>query len=166
MEAHRNLCTEKISKILKNNKISTKIEKSIFNFAIYTARVKGQKREWENKYFREMYNNKVRSILFNLRNKSELKEIILNKRVEIINIPYLNGIQMYPALYEEMLSKKLEKEILNMKLEEQFKEESGLFVCEKCKSDCTTSFSLQTRSADEPMTNYISCKKCGHNWKD
>ncbi len=41
----------------------------------------------------------------------------------------------------------------------------GMFVCKKCKSNKTTYYPLQTRGADEPMTNFVSCLGCGHQWK-
>jgi DNA-directed RNA polymerase subunit M/transcription elongation factor TFIIS len=36
----------------------------------------------------------------------------------------------------------------------------GFFTCKKCKSKNTTYFQMQTRGADEPMTNFITCKDC------
>ena len=41
----------------------------------------------------------------------------------------------------------------------------GMFQCSKCKSYKTTYYQLQTRSADEPMTNFHSCINCGKRWK-
>jgi transcription elongation factor S-II len=41
----------------------------------------------------------------------------------------------------------------------------GIFQCRKCGSKKTTYYSLQTRSADEPMTNFITCVHCKHRWK-
>ena len=41
----------------------------------------------------------------------------------------------------------------------------GQFVCAKCKSNKTTSHQLQTRGADEPMTNFVRCLDCGSQWK-
>jgi transcription elongation factor S-II len=41
----------------------------------------------------------------------------------------------------------------------------GQFVCKKCKGDKTTSYSLQTRSADEPMTVFVCCLTCGNRWR-
>lgn len=35
--------------------------------------------------------------------------------------------------------------------------ESGVFKCGKCGSDKTMSYAMQTRSADEPMTNFVTC---------
>jgi len=40
-----------------------------------------------------------------------------------------------------------------------------MFTCSKCKENKTTYFQLQTRSADEPMTTFVTCVNCGNRWK-
>ena len=37
--------------------------------------------------------------------------------------------------------------------------------CGKCKKRETSFYELQTRSADEPMTTFITCLNCGHRWR-
>ena len=44
-------------------------------------------------------------------------------------------------------------------------DEDGMFVCGKCKSKKTTYYQLQTRSADEPMTTFVTCTNCNNNWR-
>lgn len=41
----------------------------------------------------------------------------------------------------------------------------GFFTCGKCKKNYTEFFQLQTRSADEPMTTFVSCLICGNRWR-
>ena len=41
----------------------------------------------------------------------------------------------------------------------------GIHTCSKCKSKKTYSYQLQTRSSDEPMTNFVTCAQCGNKWK-
>lgn len=43
--------------------------------------------------------------------------------------------------------------------------EEGVHQCKKCKSRKTYSYQLQTRSADEPMTNFVTCADCGNRWR-
>ncbi len=38
--------------------------------------------------------------------------------------------------------------------------------CEMCKNELAYYYQMQTRSADEPMTTFYKCTKCGHNWKE
>jgi transcription elongation factor S-II len=42
---------------------------------------------------------------------------------------------------------------------------SSLFTCGRCKKNETSYYQMQTRSADEPMTTFITCVGCGHHWK-
>ena len=39
------------------------------------------------------------------------------------------------------------------------------FKCHRCKKNKTTYYELQTRSADEPMTTFITCLNCGKRWR-
>ena len=39
------------------------------------------------------------------------------------------------------------------------------FTCGKCKSTKCTYYQLQTRSADEPMTTFVTCLDCGNRFK-
>ena len=41
----------------------------------------------------------------------------------------------------------------------------GLYRCSRCKSWKTDYYLLQTRSADEPMTAFVSCLLCGFRFK-
>jgi len=40
------------------------------------------------------------------------------------------------------------------------------FKCYKCQKRQCTYYQLQTRSADEPMTTFITCLNCGNRWKN
>lgn len=73
---------------------------------------------------------------------------------------------------EEMKSNNLkmkEQKILQDTLMDmQFKQiesETDMFRCSRCKNRKTTYSQLQTRSADEPMTTFVTCVVCKHRWK-
>lgn len=40
-----------------------------------------------------------------------------------------------------------------------------MFECGRCKSTKTTYTQKQTRSADEPMTTFVTCGNCKNRWK-
>lgn len=39
-------------------------------------------------------------------------------------------------------------------------------ACPSCSNDRAYFMQIQIRSADEPMTTFYKCCKCGHNWRD
>ncbi len=39
------------------------------------------------------------------------------------------------------------------------------FQCGKCKQRKCQYYQMQTRSADEPMTTFVTCTVCGNRWK-
>lgn len=41
----------------------------------------------------------------------------------------------------------------------------GLYTCRKCHGKYTYQYEMQTRSADEPMTLFVTCATCGNSWK-
>ena len=43
---------------------------------------------------------------------------------------------------------------------------SSNFRCRRCGSNYLGHNQMQTRSADEPMTNFLVCGKCGHEWRE
>lgn len=60
-----------------------------------------------------------------------------------------------------------EKYLLDFKIStSEIEIEEGIYTCNKCGKNKTTKIQLQTRSADEPMTNFIRCINCGSKWRD
>lgn len=138
--------------ILPEN-VSLNIEKSIFNNAIDTATKKNIVCNWNNHQFRQIYEYIGKNIQ-NYISDPDVFEKIMNKTIKSYEVGYLNGKDLYPEKfsYENLLQ---QDEI----------QEEGIFECGKCGSKRTTYYSLQTRSADEPMTNFITCCECKHRWK-
>ena len=72
------------------------------------------------------------------------------------------------AMYEFLHS--LENNRINFRIDKDiFRNKpllgKGLYKCNRCGSDDTEDREKQTRSADEPMTVFVSCRNCGHKWK-
>ena len=70
--------------------------------------------------------------------------------------------ELFPEKYEE-LTKLYDLDKDNTIVQKEV--EDGIFKCRKCQSYKTTYYQLQTRSADEPMTTFITCLECGKKWK-
>ena len=165
----RNYVRELFAKTLAENEAySTNIEKSIFNWAIGRCKKNSQMPAWENNFFKNTYKQKALSINFNLRNtQNNLKDRILAGEVSTRTIANLRPEELFLDGPYSQTIKAQEVKALNMDLAQGRMDESkvGIFTCGKCKSQKTTYYELQTRSADEPMTAFITCLDCGKRWK-
>lgn len=142
------------------------IEKSIYNWAVRQT----QQPSWENKLFKRNYFNKAQCILYNLRHsdKSGLVQRIKSGEVSSKTIADATPDVLWPDGKYDVVKK--EQDTLQMKYDfyaDRLREEDfvGSIPCPKCKSQKTTYYQIQTRSADEPMTSHCTCFNCGKRWK-
>ena len=70
---------------------------------------------------------------------------------------------LYPELWETLLLKNVKK-MAKLGLEKN-QQGTSMFKCGKCKLNNCTYFQMQTRSADEPMTTFVTCLNCMNRWK-
>ena len=144
------------------------IEKSIYNWTIRKIKAADDIPSWENKRFRENYKYKALSIKANIVNKnSNLKERILSGHVITRTIANLTPDQLHiTGLWAKTIQSRDNIQLrADMALCLMHTKKHGLFKCSKCKSQKTTYYEMQTRSADEPMTAFIQCLDCGKRWK-
>ena len=157
-----------INKFVKNKKKSTNIEISIYNYAIRTAKEKNIIKKWDNKYFKQIYIDKFRSIYFNLnpklsvKNKELLKNIKKGK-IKSCDVAFMRHQNLNPSKWKEIIDKKIQRD-KNL-TEVDISAATDEFKCYKCKQRVCTYYQLQTRSADEPMTTFVTCMTCGNRWK-
>ena len=71
--------------------------------------------------------------------------------------------ELNPEMWEEMMEDR--KIRLENKYFPKIEASTDNFQCRKCKKNKCTYYQAQTRSADEPMTTYVTCLECGNNWK-
>jgi len=136
-------------------KTADNAEKSIFNYTINLSNKHNVDKSWISEIFVNIYINKALHILTTLKNDPLLIDyIVMNKKGKCI------GTMTTKELTHYSNSVLLEN---NIEHEEHVQ---GLFKCPKCKLHKTTYYSVQTRSADEPMTNFINCINCKHRWKN
>ena len=156
-----------INKELDNESISRRIEKSIYNYCINLSKEKNIKRKWDNVIFKNLYLSKIRSIYSNIsdcyiQNKN-LKIKILNKKIDIKNIANLSSYDIFPENWKELIDEKMKRDKLKYELKPEAM--TDVFKCRKCNSRSCSYYEVQTRSADEPMTQFINCLNCGNRWR-
>jgi transcription elongation factor S-II len=158
----------KLNSLLDNDTISRRIEKSIYNYIIQISKKKKIPRKWNNKIFRNLYLSKIRSIYSNIDENSyiknkEFKNKILTNKIDPNNIGKLSVYDIYPEIWKELFDNKIKRD----KLKYDIKPEAmtDVFKCRKCNSRSCSYYEVQTRSADEPMTQFINCLDCGNRWR-
>jgi len=157
-----------IDKELENISISRKIERSIYNYTIEVANQKKIKKQWTNPYFKNLYLSKIRSIYSNLKSdsyiqNSNFKQRILNNEINPTQIALLSSYDIYPEIWKELFDEKAKRD----KIKFEFKPEAmtDAFKCKRCGSRSCSYYEVQTRSADEPMTQFVNCLECNNRWK-
>ncbi|KAL6987999.1 hypothetical protein U1Q18_013746 [Sarracenia purpurea var. burkii] len=110
---------------------------------------------------------KYRSIMFNLKDP---KNPDFRRKVLLGLVKPERLVNMAP---EEMASDERQRENYQIKEKALFDCERGSapkattneFKCGRCGQRKTTYYQLQTRSADEPMTTFVTCVNCNNHWK-
>ena len=167
-DAFRNNIVEKFNTLILDTSKSRNIEKSIYNYIIKLSKNKNIQRTWGNDIFRNLYLSKVRSIYSNLKSDSYLKNknfltLVQNGEIDIKNIATMSVYDIFPENWKKTLELKSKKDKLKYELKPEAMTDA--FKCRKCGSRSTSYYEVQTRSADEPMTQFITCLNCNNRWK-
>ncbi len=106
------------------------------------------------------YSQKARSLVFNLRNNADLRAR------DPIWLVTATPQQLCPELWTSVaMPTHLQTEITSTQYQEDAAT-TNQYKCGRCQGRKTTFYQQQTRSADEPMTTFIRCTKCGNRWKE
>lgn len=147
---------------------SRNIEKGIYNYTIDIAEKNDIRCSWEIIQFKNLYLSKIRSIYSNIKDDSYIKNVefkhkILDGNFDNSNIAYMSVYDIFPDAWKELFDAKAAKD----KRKSEIKPEAmtDAYKCRKCGSRKCSYYELQTRSADEPMTQFINCLDCNNRWK-
>jgi len=166
MASRRLYFIEKFSSIFKmaeTDIIPLNLEKGMFNSTVEQCKTLKIPLRWANKQFIKNYVKCGHKVIANLTytpNAEKIKSDILKGVLKPENIAYMTHKELYPEMWAELESIKKAKYITKKE-----KLEDGLFKCTKCKTYKTIYTQAQTRSADEPMTTFVTCLNCGTRWK-
>lgn len=158
----RNNVRERFNNIICDETKSINLEKALFNYTIKEAGFRKIVKKWENAPFVQLYVDRLRSLYINLKHEEILKSI-QNDELKVQTYAFMTHQEMIPSHWKELLDKKALME--NSKFETDLVANTDMFTCGKCKSKKCSYYTMQTRSADEPETIFISCLDCGKNWK-
>jgi len=158
---------EIFSKLVEND-MAKLIEQSIYNYTKQMSKTRNILPLWTNDVFKKIYLNKSISLYTNIdktsyiKNDSLILKISTNK-INIENIASMSYQELFPNHWKEMLDEKYKRE--KLMYEDKQEAMTDQFKCGRCKLRKCTYYELQTRSADEGMTIFITCITCGHRWR-
>lgn len=144
------------------------LEIGVYNFCIDYAKERLIPLTWTSDVFKELYTAKARSVYANLNDKSSIKNdrlLIRLKEKDFLphEVAQMRPEEMYPEMWKEIIDRE------NLRTKSAYEPTATAmtdrYTCGKCKRNRCSYYELQTRSADEPMTMFITCIHCGHRWK-
>lgn len=150
--------------LLNDNFIVLNLEKGIFNETIKICQKTKEQLKWTNPKFKNTYLKLGRKILANITytpNANDVKHKIKNELFKAEEVASMTHQELYPELWSKLHLKNMSK--IALKSDEEIPD--GMFKCGKCKTYKTTYYQMQTRSADEPMTTYVTCLNCNNHFK-
>ncbi|RWW47341.1 hypothetical protein BHE74_00046688 [Ensete ventricosum] len=110
---------------------------------------------------------KYRSIMFNLKdgNNTDLRRRVLLGEVKPEKLVVMTPEEMASDKRKLANEQIKEKALFECQREGAAKATTDQFKCGRCGQRKTTYYQLQTRSADEPMTTFVTCVNCNNHWK-
>jgi transcription elongation factor S-II len=160
-ELFRSNIRKKIEEKLQNEKNSSNLEKGIFNYTLKEADQRKIVKKWDNKYFIQIYLDRLRTVYTNL--NDNIIEQITSGAIKPHIVAFMTHQELNPDKWAALIDAKSKRDA--NKFETNIAAATDTFTCRKCKGNQCTYYQMQTRSADEPMTVYISCCTCGNRWK-
>lgn len=164
----RSQIEKKLFDIVSNEIIAKDIEIGIFNNSLTFADKHKTIRSWKNHKFLRIYLNSAMNVISNIDPTSYVQNKRLLQRLnekEFLphQVSFMSPHDMFPENWKNVLDDKMKRD------EHVFEEKPAAmttqFKCGKCKKRECIYQELQLRSADEPMTLFITCLNCGTRWK-
>lgn len=168
--AIRSKVIENFTELFENSELANNFEHVLLKSVSDLATREGIDKDWSNKIFWNLYRNKAVSLYENLRGKQSYVqnsenwlEKLKSGEVSCQSFVDMTAMDICPQRWKAMIDKIIETE---KKLYSKNDAASIVIWCSGCKkkSKCTY-YQMQTRSADEPMTTFVTCLECDKKWK-
>lgn len=159
---------DRFARVLNDDILAKRLEVCLWNWTVKTCERDGLPLYWDNPRVRYRYTNRALSLEFNLKNPGNpgLLQRVLSRDLSVKAFAAMTPQQMWPEHWEPVYQKVAMRQLRREADVDATNAPDGAYTCSKCKSKKTVYTSIQIRSADEPMTNFVRCLNCGKSWKD
>ncbi len=151
-------------KLFNDEILGKNVEVSIYNYTIQESNFRQIIKKWNNPQFCDIYSARIKSMLYNIKTNPEFKEQIQQNQITPQSLSQLTHQEMNPSIWKNKIEQKIKRD--RSRFSTNIEASTDMFQCRKCKSKKCTYYEMQTRSADEPATIFITCLDCGKNWKN
>jgi len=166
--AIRDKVIENFTELLESDELATQLEESILHVVCEQAIKENIDVDWNNRVFWNMYRSRAISFYeYGRRSTSsdDGKWMLKLKQREITTREFaeMNAVDLCPSRWKDAVERIIESE---KKLYSK-NESAAIFMwCSACKKKTKCDYyQMQTRSADEPMTTFVTCLECDRKWK-
>lgn len=165
-------CLKSITEITSTDeeimKIATDIEKGIYNYTITFSESKNIIKKWDNPIFLNIYKQFGIKVYSNIKpdtyiNNTRFINRLINNEFTAYDLASMDHQRMFPAAWKELIDERTKRDRTLYEINKEMA--TDIYKCGKCHQRECTYYQLQTRSADEPMTTFVTCLNCGHRWK-
>ena len=144
------------------------LERGIYNATLDDAKKHMVPLTWDHDTFKWMYTTVAKRTLTNFHPDSYIGNKSLIERWKegeftLETIGRWTPYELNPANWKDLKDQQFRRD--KRILEGNMAMATDRFRCSQCKKKMCSYYELQTRSADEPMTIFISCLNCGKHWK-
>jgi DNA-directed RNA polymerase subunit M/transcription elongation factor TFIIS len=158
------------TEVFGDSKNAEDFELFMLNLLVDQATKDGVDVDWANRTFWNMYRSRAIALYENLlgeesyvKNDQKLLERFKAGELDLKTIAEMTPMDMCPARWKDSVERIIEEE---KRLYSKNQNASIFMWCSGCKSKTKCDYyQLQTRSADEPMTTFVTCLECDRRWK-
>jgi len=148
--------------------LSTDIEKGIYNETIKISNEKNIVKNWSNPIFLDLYRKICIKVYSNLDTSSYIgnKRLfgrLIDKEFTGNDLAKMDHQRMFPEVWKQILDNKNKRDRYLYEINKEMATDA--YTCGRCHKNECTYYQLQTRSADEPMTTFVTCLNCGKRWR-
>jgi len=157
-ELNRIKTVHTFNKLLDNMNISNNIEKGCFEYTLIYTKINSISIQLAHGIYYDTIDSLVQNLDADSTVKNNyLKPKVMSGEINSYTLAFLSPQELFPERWTYY-----EKKRALRKYKEENLAATTNYECRKCHERKCSVIQLQTRGADEPMTNFITCLVCGN----